>query len=146
MDVRFAMPVWRDGAHLLLAVEHRPLARHRRHGAGRLLGLGHLGRAGGAAPAPGQALQARRDGPEIYAIICSNIRVADQRIGDVKAQASALLVGEERLTALLDRYGDATVTEAIAEMRGAATQMRAMIALIPTAPGAARPSSTATGW
>ena len=27
---------------------------------------------------------------EIYAIICSNIRVADQRIGDVKAQAAAL--------------------------------------------------------
>ena len=27
---------------------------------------------------------------EIYSIICSNIRVADQRIGDVKAQAAAL--------------------------------------------------------
>jgi N-methylhydantoinase B len=70
--------------------------------------------------------------PEIYAIITSNIRVAEQRIGDVKAQASALLVGAERLTALLDRYGDATVTAAIAEIRARArTQMQAMIALIP---------------
>ena len=43
---------------------------------------------------------------EIYAIICSNIRVADQRIGDVKAQAAALEVGSERLDLLLDRYGD----------------------------------------
>ena len=51
MDVRFAMPVWRDGAHLLLAVEHRPLARHRRRGAGRLLGQRHQRRAGRAAPA-----------------------------------------------------------------------------------------------
>ncbi|TIP06938.1 hydantoinase B/oxoprolinase family protein, partial [Mesorhizobium sp.] len=32
--------------------------------------------------------------PEIYAIICSNIRVADQRIGDIRAQAAALLIGQ----------------------------------------------------
>ena len=57
--------------------------------------------------------------PEIYAIICSNIRVADQRIGDVKAQAAALMVGEERLAALLDRYGDDVVRAAIAELRAA---------------------------
>jgi N-methylhydantoinase B len=69
---------------------------------------------------------------EIYAIICSNIRVADQRIGDVKAQAAALEVGGERLDALLDRYGDDTVRAAIAELRlRAATQMRACIATIP---------------
>ena len=40
--------------------------------------------------------------------------------------------GAERLGTLLDRYGDARVTEAIAEMRRlAAKQMRAMIGLIP---------------
>jgi N-methylhydantoinase B len=72
---------------------------------------------------------------EIYAIICSNIRVADQRIGDVKAQAAALMVGEERLDALLDRYGDETVRAAIAELRArAAAQMRAAIAAIPEGP------------
>lgn len=69
---------------------------------------------------------------EIYSIICSNIRVADQRIGDVKAQAAALMVGEERLGALMDRYGDDTVAEAIAELRRrAARQMRAFAAEIP---------------
>ncbi|MEC7942959.1 MAG: hydantoinase B/oxoprolinase family protein, partial [Pseudomonadota bacterium] len=69
---------------------------------------------------------------EIYSIICSNIRVADQRIGDVKAQAAALLVGEERLNALIDRYGDATVSAAIDDLRTrAATQMRAYIRDIP---------------
>ena len=69
---------------------------------------------------------------EIYAIITSNIRVADQRIGDVKAQAAALMVGEDRLNALMDRYGDDEVAEAIAELRArAALQMRAFIAEIP---------------
>ncbi|MCF6320245.1 MAG: hydantoinase B/oxoprolinase family protein [Rhizobiaceae bacterium] len=68
---------------------------------------------------------------EIYAIICSNIRVADQRIGDVKAQAAALMVGEKRLHELLDRYGDETVSEAIAELRTrAASQMRVCISQI----------------
>ena len=69
---------------------------------------------------------------EILSIILSNIRVADQRIGDIKAQAAALTTGEKRLTALLDRYGAALVDTAIAELKHrAATQMRANIATIP---------------
>jgi len=69
---------------------------------------------------------------EIYAIITSNIRVADQRIGDVKAQAAALDVGAARLDALLDRYGDAVVLEAIAVLRDkAAALMRAHIRDMP---------------
>ncbi|MEM9440422.1 MAG: hydantoinase B/oxoprolinase family protein [Pseudomonadota bacterium] len=70
--------------------------------------------------------------PEIFSIICANIRVADQRIGDIKAQAAALSVGRERLQALLDRYGVETVRAAISELRTrAAAQMRAKIAPIP---------------
>ena len=69
---------------------------------------------------------------EILSIILSNIRIADQRIGDIKAQAAALTTGEKRLTALLDRYGAATVTHAIVELKArAALQMRAKIATIP---------------
>jgi N-methylhydantoinase B len=69
---------------------------------------------------------------EILAIILSNIRIADQRIGDIKAQAAALAVGEKRLTALLDRYGRPLVEDGIAELRArAAQQMRARIAEIP---------------
>ncbi|MEM7188573.1 MAG: hydantoinase B/oxoprolinase family protein [Pseudomonadota bacterium] len=79
--------------------------------------------------------------PEIYAIICSNVRVADQRIGDVKAQAAALMVGEDRLNALLDRYGDQTVVDAISELRTRAeTQMRTLIDLIPDG------QYTSTAW
>jgi N-methylhydantoinase B len=69
---------------------------------------------------------------EILSIILSNIRIADQRIGDIKAQAAALTVGEKRLTALLDRYGAGAVDEAIGELRRRAEQqMRAKIATIP---------------
>ncbi|MBV8186346.1 MAG: hydantoinase B/oxoprolinase family protein, partial [Alphaproteobacteria bacterium] len=69
---------------------------------------------------------------EILSIILSNIRIPDQRIGDIKAQAAALTTGEVRLTALIDRYGAGTVRQAIAEMRHRAErQMRARIAAIP---------------
>ncbi len=132
MDVRFAMPVYRDGAIFCW-----------------LSNTGHWPDTGGAVPGgfSASAISAEQEGlrippvklfkkgvldTEIYQIICSNIRVSEQRIGDVKAQASALIVGAERLGTLLDRYSDATVTDAIAEMRRlAAKQMRAMIGLIP---------------
>jgi N-methylhydantoinase B len=132
MDVRFAMPVWRNGRIFCW-----------------LSNTGHWPDTGGAVPGgfSASAISAEQEGlrlppvklfkkgvldAEIWAIIRSNIRVSEQRIGDVKAQASALLVGEERLGALLDRYGDDRVTEAIARMRDlAARQMRAMIGLVP---------------
>ncbi len=132
MDVRFAMPFYRNGNLWCW-----------------LSNTGHWPDTGGAVPGgfSASATAAEQEGlrlppvklfkrgkmdREIWQIICSNIRVADQRIGDVKAQAAALLVGAERLAALLDRYGDAIVTEAIAQIRAlAARQMRAQIALIP---------------
>ncbi len=132
MDVRFAMPVYRDGRIFCW-----------------LSNTGHWPDTGGAVPGgfSASATSVEQEGlrlppvrlfkqgvmdEEIYSIICSNIRVADQRIGDVKAQAAALLVGEKRLTRLLDRYGDDTVQEAIAELRARANrQMRANIKSIP---------------
>ncbi|MGR3454083.1 hydantoinase B/oxoprolinase family protein [Pseudooceanicola sp.] len=132
MDVRFAMPFYRNGEIFCW-----------------LSNTGHWPDTGGAVPGgfSASATAVEQEGlrlppvrlfkegtldPEIYAIICSNIRVADQRIGDVKAQAAALYVGQKRLTRLLDRYGDDTVREAVGELRRrAAEQMRANIALIP---------------
>lgn len=132
MDVRFARPYWRDGRIWCW-----------------LSNTGHWPDTGGAVPGgfSASATSVEQEGlrlppvklfkkgkidAEIYAIICSNIRVADQRIGDVKAQAAALDIGAERLDALLDRYGDATVAEAISQLRSrAAAQMRAAIETIP---------------
>lgn len=69
---------------------------------------------------------------EILAILNSNMRLADQRIGDIEAQAAALKVGAKRLTLLLDRYGRNTVDKAIGEIRQRSAElMRAHIAEIP---------------
>ena len=69
---------------------------------------------------------------EILSIVLSNIRIADQRIGDIKAQAAALSSGEKRFTELIDRYRKQTVNAAIEELRSrAAQQMRAKIKEIP---------------
>ncbi len=132
MDVRFARPFYRDGEIFCW-----------------LSNTGHWPDTGGAVPGgfSASATSVEQEGlrlppvrlfkqgvmdEEIYAIICSNIRVAEQRIGDVKAQAAALMVGEERLAALLDRYGDDTVRAAIAELRlRAEHQMRSLIDEIP---------------
>ena len=128
MDVRFAKPFYRNGKIWCW-----------------LSNTGHWPDTGGAVPGgfSASATSVEQEGlrlppvrlfkqgkldPEIYAIITSNIRVADQRIGDVQAQAAALLVGEERLGELLDRYGDDTVAGAIAELRDRArVQMTAFI-------------------
>ncbi|MFZ1662051.1 MAG: hydantoinase B/oxoprolinase family protein [Paracoccaceae bacterium] len=132
MDVRFAMPFYRDGEIFCW-----------------LSNTGHWPDTGGAVPGgfSASAISAEQEGlrlppvklfkagvmdEELWQVICSNIRVSEQRIGDVKAQASALLVGADRLSSILDRYGDQTVREAIAEMRGlAARQMAANVRLIP---------------
>ncbi len=132
MDVRFARPFYRNGEIYCW-----------------LSNTGHWPDTGGVVPGgfSASATSVEQEGlrlppvrlfkegvldEEIYSIICSNIRVAEQRIGDVKAQAAALMVGEDRLNALLDRYGDDTVSEAIAELRTrAATQMSAFIDEIP---------------
>ena len=69
---------------------------------------------------------------ELLSILMSNMRIADQRIGDIKAQSAALFVGERRLTALLDKYGADLVNAVIKEMRvRAEQQMQARIDTIP---------------
>jgi|TARA_B110000503_G_scaffold34630_1_gene56421 N-methylhydantoinase B len=132
MDVRFVRPYFRNGKIFCW-----------------LSNTGHWPDIGGSVPGgfsasatsvvqeglrlpPVKLFKAGKLDNEIYSIICSNIRVADQRIGDVKAQEAALLVGEERLNVLLDKYGDNTVQQAIAHLRSTAcSQMKSFIKEIP---------------
>lgn len=53
---------------------------------------------------------------QILDIILVNTRVARERLGDIRAQATALRVGDRRLTELLDRYGRDVVQAAIREL------------------------------
>jgi len=132
MDVRFALPFYYQGELFCW-----------------LQNTGHWPDVGGMVPGgfSAKATEVEQEGlrlppvklfkrgvmdDEIYAIITSNIRVADQRIGDIKAQAAALKVGEKRLTEVIDRYGRDTVVEAIAEIKSRASRlMRAHIKEIP---------------
>lgn len=132
MDVRFAKPVFVDGALFCW-----------------LQNTGHWPDIGGMVPGgfSAKATEVEQEGlrlppvklfkkgemdAEIFAIISSNIRVAEQRIGDIKAQAAALLVGETRLMELVQRYGAATLDQAIAAIRArSAERMRAEILEIP---------------
>ena len=132
MDVRFARPFYRSGRLWCW-----------------LSNTGHWPDIGGSVPGgfSATATEVEQEGlrlppvklfkegeldREILSIINSNIRVPDQRIGDIKAQTAALTVGEERLNLLLDRYGDDMVSAAIVELRHrAADQMRACIREIP---------------
>jgi N-methylhydantoinase B len=69
---------------------------------------------------------------DLVQMVLSNIRVAQERIGDIKAQIAALLTGARRLTALLDRYGQDVVETAIAELeRRSERMMRSHIETIP---------------
>jgi N-methylhydantoinase B len=69
---------------------------------------------------------------DVVDIILNNIRVPDERIGDIRAQIGALKTGEKRLTALLDRYGSETVVEGIGELKARSErQMRACIERVP---------------
>jgi len=70
--------------------------------------------------------------PDIVSILRANSRLPDSLYGDMNGQVNALDLGNRRLHALLDEYGDATVTEALNEMkRRAAQQFRSLIAELP---------------
>jgi N-methylhydantoinase B len=132
MDVRFAMPFYVEGELFCW-----------------LQNTGHWPDIGGMVPGgfSARATEVEQEGlrlppvklfkrgemdREILAIIQSNIRVADQRIGDIKAQAAALHVGANRLGALLARHGSTRVQQAIDQMRAKSAElMRAHIAGIP---------------
>jgi N-methylhydantoinase B len=132
MDVRFVLPFYYRGEHFCW-----------------LQNTGHWPDIGGMVPGgfSAKATEVEQEGlrlppvklfkrgvldAEILAILQANMRVAEQRIGDIKAQAAALKVGERRLTELLDRYGAGTLRQAVDEIRAhAARLMRANIAAIP---------------
>ena len=46
---------------------------------------------------------------DLVAFLLANVRVSEERLGDLQAQVGCLNVGEKRLNALLDKWGDDTV-------------------------------------
>lgn len=81
---------------------------------------------------PVKFVRAGKIDQDILDIVLSNIRIPDERIGDIKAQIGALTIGERRLTEFLDRLGGELVAQAVAQLADRSErQMRAHIASIP---------------
>ncbi|MEM0907672.1 MAG: hydantoinase B/oxoprolinase family protein, partial [Pseudomonadota bacterium] len=69
---------------------------------------------------------------DIQAILSANSRTPDANWGDLNGQLGALDLGEARLNALLDEYGDNTVREALDALTArAGAMMRSHIAALP---------------
>ncbi len=69
---------------------------------------------------------------DIVDILAANSRTPQSNWGDLNGQLNALDLGERRLHALLDEYGDETITAALAALSARAeTLMRANIAALP---------------
>ncbi|HUO63286.1 MAG TPA: hydantoinase B/oxoprolinase family protein [Terriglobales bacterium] len=69
---------------------------------------------------------------DVLQMVLYNIRLPEERIGDLKAQVAALNVLAARLTAILDKYGEGLITACIAEFKDRSERlMRARIASIP---------------
>lgn len=69
---------------------------------------------------------------DVVDILRANTRLPDSLYGDMNGQVNALDLGDRRLNALLDEYGDATVTEALDELKTrAALQFRSLIRDLP---------------
>ncbi len=69
---------------------------------------------------------------DVVDILRANTRLPDSLYGDMNGQVNALDLGNRRLNALLDEYGDGTVTEALDELKKrAALQFRSLIRDLP---------------
>ncbi|MCY0149814.1 hydantoinase B/oxoprolinase family protein [Hoeflea sp. G2-23] len=69
---------------------------------------------------------------DILDMILTNIRVSQERFGDIRAQIGALQVGENRIVELLDRYGVDVVSSAISELHNRSEQqVRTLVSEIP---------------
>ncbi|HEX9842768.1 MAG TPA: hydantoinase B/oxoprolinase family protein, partial [bacterium] len=69
---------------------------------------------------------------DVLRILMTNIRVAEERTGDLHAHLAAFSVGERRLTALLERYGVDTVLACTEELKARSERMmRSYLAELP---------------
>ena len=136
------------GTHLMDVKMVRPFFYRGRLWA-YLSNTGHWPDTGGMVPGgfPSQATEIQQEGlrlppvklhrrgvldDDILQIVLANIRVPEERIGDIRAQIGALSVGERRLTQLLDKHGEATVDAAIEVLKERSERrMRAHIASVP---------------
>lgn len=76
--------------------------------------------------------QGGRENPDVVEMILANVRLPEVQLSDFRAQVASLRAGEERVRHLCERYGAATVIDAMARLQDQSeAAMRSFIASIP---------------
>ncbi len=135
-DFFITQPVFLEGRLIGFAVNilHHTDVGGQRPGSQGVVGIFDYFQEGLRIP-PTRVWREYRENADVVGIIAANTRTPDKVLGDLRAQLSALRVGEQRLQQLAERYGRETLFEAMEEILDRTeAQMRAGITEIP--PGA----------
>ncbi|PYO55957.1 MAG: 5-oxoprolinase [Candidatus Rokuibacteriota bacterium] len=135
-DFFITQPVFLEGRLIGFAVNilHHTDVGGQRPGSQGVVGIFDYFQEGLRIP-PTKVWREYRENADVVGIIAANTRTPDKVLGDLRAQLSALRVGEQRLQQLAERYGRETLFEAMEEILDRTeAQMRAGITGIP--PGA----------
>jgi len=132
-DFFITQPVFLEGRLIGFAVNilHHTDVGGQRPGSQGVVGIFDYFQEGLRIP-PTKVWREYRENADVVGIIAANTRTPDKVLGDLRAQLSALRVGEQRLQQLAERYGRETLFEAMEEILDRTeAQMRAAIAGIP---------------
>jgi N-methylhydantoinase B len=124
-DITLASPVFAEGALVGFVAN---IAHHADGGADRPRSIWEEG----LRIPPIKIAEAGRLRDDVLELLLLNFRLPDQRRGDLRAQLAANRVGEERLQALMERYGRAACLAAMeALLDYSERRIRAAIAAVP---------------
>ncbi len=132
-DFFITQPAFLDGRLIGFAVNilHHTDVGGQRPGSQGVVGIFDYFQEGLRIP-PTKVWSEYRENAEVVGIIAANTRTPDKVLGDLRAQRSALRVGEQRLQELADRYGTETLFEAMQQILDRTeASMRRAIAGIP---------------
>jgi N-methylhydantoinase B len=132
-DFFITQPAFLDGQLIGFAVNilHHTDVGGQRPGSQGVVGIFDYFQEGLRLP-PTKVWSEYRENEAVIGIIAANTRTPEKVLGDLRAQRSALRVGEQRLQELAERYGTETLGAAMEEiMARSEASMRAAIARIP---------------
>jgi N-methylhydantoinase B len=132
-DFFITQPAFLDGRLIGFAVNilHHTDVGGQRPGSQGVVGIFDYFQEGLRIP-PTKVWSEYRENAEVVGIIAANTRTPDKVLGDLRAQRSALRVGEQRLQDLAERHGTETLFQAMAEILDRTeASMRARIREIP---------------
>jgi N-methylhydantoinase B len=132
-DFFITQPVFHEGivVGFVVNIVHHTDVGGQRPGSQGVVGIVDYFQEGLRVP-PTKVWREYREDEGILGVIAANTRTPEKVLGDLRAQRSALRVGERRLVELVDRYGRDTVFAAMEEILARTeTSMRTAIRALP---------------